>query len=149
MIEVRRPTNGAPVAIRAGINPRGHTLNRNRSLRRGGDGADEPELGNLTGQSSSVALWRSTSEVFGAEVLVEGAVSQHVVGGGQDRGGDGTYRLLGSAPVPQASELRLQVAFVLAAGRPGTLHEGGLQPSRPLTQPGGASLARTLVVARA
>jgi len=28
-------------------------------------------------------------EVIGAEILVEGAVLEHVVGGGQDRGGEG------------------------------------------------------------
>jgi hypothetical protein len=78
--------------------------------------------------------------VLGAEVLIEGAVPEHGVNGGQDRGGDGTDGLFGPAPVAQSLELRLQIAGLLAARGLGTLHQGGLQPGRSLAQPGEASL---------
>ena len=122
-------------------------LNRNRSLSCAGKRTGEAEPGDLAGETVGLGLWRGTAEVFGAEVLVEGAVPEHVIDGGQDRGGDGTDGLLGSAPVPQALELRLQVAGLLAAGGPGTLHEGGFQPGRSLAQPGGTPLAGAFVVA--
>ena len=46
-------------------------------------------------------------------------LTDSTMGGGQGRGSDGVGRLLGSAPALQASELRLQAAFLPAAGRPG------------------------------
>jgi hypothetical protein len=73
--------------------------------------------------------------VVGAEILVEGAVAQHVVGGGQDRGGDGADGLLGSAPLAQALELRPEIAVPLVAGGPGALHKDGFQPRCALAQP--------------
>ena len=67
-------------------------------------------------------------EVFGAKVLVESAVAQHVVGGGEDRCGDRADGLLGTATMPQALELCLQVAVFLSAPCLGALHERGLEP---------------------
>ena len=87
--------------------------------------------------------------MVGAEVLVEGAVAEHVVGGGQDRGGDGTDGLLGATSVAQALELGLQIAGLFASPGPGALHQGGLEPGRALAQPGAASLAGAFIVARA
>src|SRR5215218_6419614 len=86
-------------------------------------------------------------EVVGPEVLVDGAVAQDVPDGGQDGGSDGADRLLRTAALAQAPELRREVAVLPAAGGPGALDEGGLQPGRALAQPRGASLARALVVA--
>src|SRR5215210_271329 len=88
-------------------------------------------------------------EVVGAEILEEGAVWEHVVGGGQDGGGDGADRLFRAAAGAQALELGLEVAALLARRRPGALHEGGLQPGRAVAQAGGAALARALVATRA
>ncbi len=61
-------------------------------------------------------------ELVGAEILLEGAVAKHVVGGGQDGGSDGTDGLLGSTAVTRALELGLQVAGLFASTGPGTLH---------------------------
>jgi len=87
--------------------------------------------------------------MVGAEILVEGAVTEPVVGGGQDRGGDGTDGLLRSSTVTQALELGLQGAGFFAGTGPGALHQGGLEPRRALAQPGGASPAGTFVMTRA
>lgn len=73
--------------------------------------------------------------MVGAEILVEGAVAEHVVDGRQERGGDGSDGLLGCATVTQALELSLQVRGVGAlnrlpaylireALRPGSVHQG-------------------------
>jgi hypothetical protein len=42
-------------------------------------------------------------EVIGAEVLVEGAVGEHVVGAGEDGCGDGADGFFGAAPGAQAN----------------------------------------------
>src|SRR3712207_5956792 len=87
-------------------------------------------------------LWRAPVEVVGPEVAPEGAVAQHVADGGEHRGGDGADGLLGAAALPQPLELRSEMAVLRPAGRPGALHQGGLQPRRALAQAGGAGLAR-------
>ena len=55
-------------------------------------------------------------EVIGTEIVIEGAVLEHVVGGGEDRGGEGADCLFGAAPRAQAMELRLEIAAVFAVG---------------------------------
>ena len=62
----------------------GHVLNRNLHLGHGQDCAGEAELGDLAGETVGLNLGCGAAEVVGAEVLVEGAVAEHVVGGGQD-----------------------------------------------------------------
>jgi hypothetical protein len=49
----------------------------------------------------------TTSEVFGAEILVTGTVAQHVKDNYQDRCGNGDDCFLGSAASFEAQELRL------------------------------------------
>src|SRR3954451_13967720 len=105
------------------------------------------EVGEPADEPPGLDLLGAAVEVVGAEVRVDGAVLQHMVGGGQDRGRHRAHRLLRSAAAAQAVVLGLQVAGLLAAGRPGALHEGGLQPRRALAQAGGAALARALVIA--
>src|SRR4051794_41841311 len=83
-----------------------------------------------------------------AEILIEGAVAKHVIGGGQDGGGYGADGLLGSAAVAQALELSLKVAALFAGAGPSALHQRGLEPRRPLAQAGGGALAGALVLAR-
>lgn len=107
----------------------------NRNCLCGCEGAGEAELGDLTNEPVCLDLGRGTVEVVGSQVLIERAVAEHVVGGGQDRGSDGTDGLFGSSPVAQALELGLQIAALLVAGGPGALHERGLQPRRALAQP--------------
>jgi hypothetical protein len=87
--------------------------------------------------------------VVGAEVPVGGAVLEHAVGGGEDRGGHRADRLLRPAAGAQAVELGLKVAGLPAARRPGALDECGLEPRRAPAQAGGAALAGALVAPRA
>lgn len=82
------------------------------------------------------------------EVLVDGAIAQHMVNRREDRCRHGTDCLLGSSSVSEPLELGLVVAPLLSYGCLGTLHQHGLQPRRPLAQTFGASFAGTLVVAR-
>ena len=85
--------------------------------------------------------------MVGSKVLIKGAVAQHVIDGGEDRSGNSADGLLGPTAMAQALELGLQVADLLAAGSPGTLHERGLQPWRAFAQSCGAAFACTLVIA--
>ena len=48
-------------------------------------------------KASGLSGFGSAVEVIGAEVLVEGAVREHVVGSGQDRGGYGADGFLDAA----------------------------------------------------
>src|SRR3712207_9494369 len=89
----------------------------------------------------------AAAEVVGADILVEGAVAEHVVGRGQDGRGDGADGLLRAAAGAQALELRLQGAALLARRRPGALHEGGLQPGRAVAPAGGGGAGPALVAA--
>jgi hypothetical protein len=54
-------------------------------------------------------------EVIGAEIVVEGAVREHVVGSGQDRGGYGADRFLDASAGAQAVELCLEIAALFGA----------------------------------
>ena len=99
----------SPCMIEAG-------LNRNLIPLERGKGAGESELGDLADEAVGLILGGGAAEVVGAEVLVEGAVAQHVVGGGENGGGDGADRLLGAAPVAQALELGAEIAVPLVAG---------------------------------
>src|SRR3954462_536499 len=107
------------------------------------------EVGEAADEPPGLDLLGAAVEVVGAEVRVDGAVLQHVVGRGQDRGRHRARRLPRPAAAAHAVVLGLQVARLLAAGRPGALDEGGPQPRRALAQPGGPALAGALVVPRA
>src|SRR3712207_181705 len=102
----------------------------------GSQGAGEAEFGDLLGEMLGLLLWRAPMEVVGSEVAPECAVAQHMPDRDEDGGGDGADRLLGAAPLPQPEELGAEVAVLLAAGRPGALDEGGLQPGRAGAQTG-------------
>src|SRR5215211_3096940 len=104
-------------------------------LHLGRDGAGEAELGDLAGEVRRLLLGRAPVEVVGPEVAPEGAVAQHVPDGREHGGGDGADGLLGAAALAQPLELRPEIAVLLAAGGPGALHQGGLQPGRALAQP--------------
>src|SRR6187551_1844240 len=88
-------------------------------------------------------------EVFAAEIVVLGAVAQHVVCRGEHRGGDGEDGLLGAAASLDAQELGTQVAGLDAHGGPGGGDQGGLDPGPALAHAGRAALAGALVAARA
>ena len=57
-------------------------------------------------------------EVIGAEVLIEYAVGDHVVGGCEDGGGDGSDSLFCPAPGAQTVELSLEIAALFCGRRP-------------------------------
>src|ERR1700686_4503053 len=82
-----------------------------------------------------------------AEVMIEGAVSRHMINRGQYGGGDGAHGFLWSATLAQPPELRLRVAGFFAGCRPGTLHQGVLEPGRTFAQASEAALSGALVVA--
>src|SRR3954452_7565400 len=123
-------------------------LNRNQDVC-WSDGACEAELGDLACEAADLGCGRGASKMVWAKILIEGAVAKHVIGGGQDGGCYGADGLLGSAAVAQALELSLKVAALFAGAGPSALDQRGLEPRRALAQPGGASLAGALVVARA
>src|SRR3954468_9025174 len=90
----------------------------------GGEGREldgVAEVGEAADEPPGLHLLGAAVEVVRAEVPVGGAALERVVGRGQDRGRDGTDRLLRPAAGAQAVVLRLQVARLLAAGRPGAL----------------------------
>src|SRR5678815_3176218 len=87
-------------------------------------------------------------EVIAAEVVVLGAVAQHVEGGGEHGGGHGEDGLLGAAACLDAQELGAQVAGLDAYGGPGGGDQGGLDPGAALAHPRRAALAGALVAAR-
>src|SRR5262249_1408182 len=90
----------------------------------------------------------ATGEVFGPEVLVVSAVTQHVVDRRQDRRGHRDGRLLGTAACFETQELSLQIAILLARCPPGGLQQHRLEPWRALFDPRRAALAGALVKAR-
>src|SRR5260221_11679654 len=104
------------------------------------------ELGKLSDEPLGSDFDGAVIEVSNAEVLVLGAVLEHVVDGGEQRGGDGADRLLRSASAAQSVELRFVVAVFLALRRPGALDEHGLEPGRTFAQARGFALAGALVV---
>src|SRR5438105_15927383 len=78
-----------------------------------------------------------TGEVIGAEIAVRDAVAEHVVGGGEHRGGHGEDGVLGAAAGLQAQELGLQVGVFGSGGGPGSGDQGRLDPGRSLAYAGG------------
>ena len=99
---------------------------------RGGDGAGEAEVGDLAREVMGLPLGGALVEVVGPEVLVDGAVAQHALDGGQHGGSDSADRLLRAAALAQALELRPEIAILFATSSPGALDEDGLQPRRAL-----------------
>jgi hypothetical protein len=71
-------------------------------------------------------------EMVCTEILVQGAIGQHVVAGGEDRGRHGANRLHRAAPRPQPIELGLKVAAFLASFR-------GHRPAQDMTLGGEAA----------
>jgi hypothetical protein len=60
-------------------------------------------------------------EVVGAEIAPGEVAAQHVVGGGEDRGGDGDDRLFRPAAAAEPMELGVRVALAAFDGGPGGL----------------------------
>src|SRR5689334_24533931 len=84
-----------------------------------------------------------------AEVLVGGAVAEHVPDRGEHRGGYGDDGLLRAATSLEPVVLAAQVRVLLVHGAPGALDEHGLEPWCALTDPRALPLASALVELRA
>src|SRR5271166_500437 len=82
------------------------------------DGHFVAELGDLADEAPDFRFGESAVEIIGAEVLVGGSVAEHVIDGGEDRGGHGADRLLRAASGFQAQELRPVVAGFGVLGLP-------------------------------
>ena len=54
-------------------------------------------------------------DVVGPEIVVAGAMLDHMAGSGEDRGGEGADRLFRAISGAQATELRFEIAVVFAA----------------------------------
>src|SRR5208283_1906416 len=105
--------------------------------------AEAPESGD---QAVGLGGFGAAVEVSRAQILVEGAVPEHGIGGREDGSGDRADGFPGAATGAQAVELGLQVGSLRPRCRPGALDQGGLQPRRPLSHAGGPPLAGALVV---
>src|SRR4051812_30840165 len=116
-------------------------LNRNQDVC-WSDGACEAELGDLACEAADLGCGRGASKMVWAKILIEGAVAEHVIGGGQDGGCYGADGLLGSAAVAQALELSLKVAALFAGAGPSALHQRSLvmQPVRAARSLSGGAL---------
>ena len=133
----------APRAPRTGPALRRHTnearpewlLGRNqRGLWR--DGAGEAELGDLPCEVLDLLLGRAPVEVVGPEILVEGAVAQHVPDGGQHGCGDGAHRFLRAAALASAPRVAASSRSTTGRGVPA----GAKRPTQtPISKPGTVS----------
>ena len=94
--------------------------------RHGRDLDGESEALEPVNESFCLLAFVAVVEVAWAEVLVEGAVFEHVVGGGEYRGGNRPDGLFGTAPGADAQVLGLEVTSVGAGGCPGALNQRGL-----------------------
>src|SRR6185369_7726005 len=90
----------------------------------------------------------AAGEVFGPEVLIGGAVAQHVINDREDRGGDGDGRLLRAAARFETQVLGFQVATFCARHSPRGLYQNRLEPRCALLDPSRTALAGALVKAR-
>jgi len=133
------------------INGNALLLTRNKNGRLGErlDVDRDAEVLEAFDEASGLRLLGSLVEVAGAEILVFGAVLEHVVGSRQHRGRDRADGFLGAATGAQAVELGLQIAPRLADGGPSALHQSRLQPGSALAQAGRAPFSGALIIAGA
>src|SRR5882757_6163520 len=107
------------------------------------------ELFEMFNQPVRFDLYGASIEVGTAEVVVFGAMLEHVIDRDENRCGDGANGFLRPAPGLESEELSSVVAVFSALGGPGTLHEHGFEPGRPLAQTRGLALAGAFVLPRA
>src|ERR1051326_7402502 len=107
----------------------------------------EAEPGELCNEAPCLGFGRAVAEVIGTEIAVGSAVLQHMVDGGEDRGGNGADGLLWSAPALQAEKLGPVIAALRPLGGPSALDEHRLEPRGAFAQFGRLSLAGALVLA--
>jgi hypothetical protein len=105
-------------------------------------------VGEAPDEVTRVLCLGAAVEVTRAKAPIGGSVLEHVVDGGEDGSGDSHDCLLCSAARRDAVELGAQIAALLVDSRPCGLNQCRLWPGRSFAQAIGATLARTLVVAR-
>src|SRR5215471_12645271 len=108
----------------------------------------EAELGDLGSQALGFDLGGAAVEVVGAEILVVGAVLQHVVDCGEHGGGDRADRFFRAVLAAQTVELCFVVAVLLARRSPGALYQHGLEPGGAFAQPRRLAFAGAFVLPR-
>ena len=96
----------------------------------------EAELGDLGSEAFGFDVDRAAIKVVGTEVLVFGAILQHVVDRGEQRSRHGAHRFLRAVPAAQAVELRLVIAVLLARRGETALDQQRLEPGRAFAQAG-------------
>ena len=123
-------------------------LERNGTVSRSGpDLHGQTELFEAPNETAGDLGFVSTLEIVGAEFVVRGLILQDVVRGGQDGGGDGEDRLLGSAPTLETKKLRAEVRVAGAGRHPRDLDERGFEPRVAGSGPRGEPLAGTFLLA--
>ncbi len=99
-------------------------------------------------ETLGVSGFGSSVEVIISEVLIECAVLEHVIDGGDDGSRDSTGCLLRAATGANAMMLGSEIALLFARGGPGALDKSRFEPWIALAQTSGSTLAGALVVAR-
>src|SRR5712692_2398788 len=112
---------------------------------------DNAELAKPTQQSCGHALLVAVAlyEILTTQVVEFHAVAEHVINGGEHRGGYGEDRLLGPPAALEPQKLGVEVAVFFARRGPGGLDERCFEPWGPLPRAGGAPFAGAFIQARA
>src|SRR3954447_21932067 len=113
-----------------------------------GQGNVEAEFAELSGQASGEARSPGALKVIGPKIVIRRPALQHGVDRRQHGGRHGHNRLAGAPTRFEPLKQRMQVASLDARRTPGALHQDSLEPGSAGPEPGGAALARTLVVLR-
>src|SRR5215212_11736576 len=113
------------------------------------EGDVEAEFAELSGEASGETGSLGALKVIGPKIVIRRPAFQHVVNRRQHGGRHGHNRLAGAPARFEPLEQRMQVASLDARRTPGALHQDSLEPGSAGPEPGGAALARTLVVLRA
>src|SRR6188474_3117683 len=110
---------------------------------------DDAEVAETLQETLGDLLFVAVGKKVRTKVVILDAVSQHDVGRGEHRAGNGEDRLLGPAATLDTEELRPEVAVRFARRRPGGGRQRGLQPGGAPPRARGATLAGTFVESRA
>ena len=86
----------------------------------------EAEFGEAPDEAAGLRVGAAAIEVSSAEILIECAVFEHVIGRRDDRGGNGADGFLRPASSAQPHELRVEVGGLSARRGPAALNERGL-----------------------
>src|SRR3954454_20822091 len=113
------------------------------------EGDVEAEFAELSGEASGETRSLGALEVIGPKIVIRRPALQHVADRRQHGGRDRHNRLAGAPTRFEPLKQRMRVAGLDPRRTPGALHQDSLEPGSAGPEPGGAALARTLVVLRA